>query len=211
MVLDAGSQTEIGTISVPGAYSIDDTLDHSLLYVGTLIGDVYAVDPVTMTVTRRYTGSQIGPHGYFAFSALVLADGRLALLGEAGGLPSVDAPTSFAIWGPSDNSFVLYGATWQTSGIPINCGLMAFSRSVDRKKVIFTSGGNLCEVDETTGQSIYASTPTSFLYRITISPDGKYIALPGYPGNAYIYDTQTLNLVSQFAVNGETGSGSAFF
>jgi hypothetical protein len=48
--------------------------------VGTLIGDVYAIDPVAMTVTQRYMASQIGPIGYLAVSALVLADGLGALL-----------------------------------------------------------------------------------------------------------------------------------
>jgi len=74
LVFDATSETEIGTISVPGAYGIDDTPDHTALYVGTLIGDVYAIDPVGMTVTKRYQASQIGPNGYLAFSAVVLAD-----------------------------------------------------------------------------------------------------------------------------------------
>ena len=40
---DARTQTKVGTITVPGAFGIDDTPDHSTLYVGTLGGDVYAV------------------------------------------------------------------------------------------------------------------------------------------------------------------------
>jgi len=80
-VLDAATQSKIATLDVPGAYGIDDTPDHSTLYVGTQIGDVYAIDATTMTVTQRYLAADIGPSGFAGFSAQVLADGRLALLG----------------------------------------------------------------------------------------------------------------------------------
>ena len=58
---------------------MDDTPDHTTLYVGTQIGDVYTIDTASLTVTHRYLASQIGPYGYQASTALVLADGRLAL------------------------------------------------------------------------------------------------------------------------------------
>ncbi len=106
MVLDAASETFLGAISVPGAYSIDDTPDHKTLYVGTALGDLYTVDPVSMRVTHRYVGSQIGPSGYFTDSALVLADGRLALFGGTGGV-SLDGSLDFAIWNPADNSLAI--------------------------------------------------------------------------------------------------------
>jgi DNA-binding beta-propeller fold protein YncE len=73
-VLDAASETEVGVISVPGAYSIDDSADHKTLWVATTLGDVYNIDPVLMTVTKRNAGSQIGPSGYYVASALVMAD-----------------------------------------------------------------------------------------------------------------------------------------
>ena len=67
-VFDPASETKIATIPVPGAFGIDDMPDHSTLYVGTLIGDVYSIDPVTMQVKQRYLASQIGPHGFQAWS-----------------------------------------------------------------------------------------------------------------------------------------------
>src|SRR6266480_3859518 len=76
LVLDAVSQKMIASISVPGAFGIDDTPDHTTLYIGTLLGDVYSIDPVAMQVKQRYIASQIGPYGYQAFSAQVLSDGR---------------------------------------------------------------------------------------------------------------------------------------
>lgn len=219
IVLDAATETEIGTISVPGAFSVDDTPDHSTLYVATLIGDVYAIDPVNMSVTHRYVGSQIGPSGYFAFSALVMQDGRLALLGEPGGFASVDGSQSFALWNPLDNSFSLNMAGLG-SGPQGSCGsfmgnIGGFSRTVDRQKIILASidsDSTLCEIDETSGQGISVSTGASFtMDNFRTTPDGKYIIVPGNPGGANIYDAQTLQRIGQFTVNGETATDSGFF
>src|SRR5579884_2195882 len=71
-VMDPGSESEVGVISVPGAYSIDDTADHKTLYVGTVIGDLYVVDPIAMKVVTRYGAAQIGPSGFPTISALVM-------------------------------------------------------------------------------------------------------------------------------------------
>ncbi|PYV35139.1 MAG: hypothetical protein DMG22_03395, partial [Acidobacteria bacterium] len=88
--LDANSETLVGAMVVPGAFSLDDTPDHSTLYVGTQIGDVYQLDPVGMKVTKRFPAASIGPYGFFANVALAMADGHLALLGGQGGIPGVD-------------------------------------------------------------------------------------------------------------------------
>jgi hypothetical protein len=207
-VFDAASETEIGTISVPGAYGIDDTPDHTALYVGTLIGDVYAIDPVAMTVTQRYMASQIGPIGYLAVSALVLADGRLALLGEPQGIPSVDGSPNFAIWSPSDNSFSLYGANGQS--LPCQ-PIFGFSRTVDRSKVIVAGGASpqeLCEVDESTGTVTHVAAVTS---PPVVTPDGKYIVLlaGGVNGSVYLLDAATLNPAGMFNLNAEAYAAEA--
>jgi hypothetical protein len=212
MVMDPASETEVGIISVPGAFSIDDTPDHSLLYVGTLIGDLYAVDPVSMTVTKRYVGSQIGAGGFSVFSAVVLANGELALLGATGGIPSVDGSSSFAIWNPLNNSLTKYD--------PQQCGALmgnigGFSRTVDRTKIILTSidsDATLCEVDETSGQANFVSTGASFtMVNFRTSPDGKYIIVPGFPGGVDVYDAQTLAPVTQFSTSGDSSTASGFF
>src|SRR5215472_10730541 len=49
-VMDSVNRTKIGTIAVPGAYGIDEAPDQSSIYVGTLIGDVYVIDPVGMRI-----------------------------------------------------------------------------------------------------------------------------------------------------------------
>ncbi len=200
IVMDAASETEIGTISVPGAYGIDDTPDHTLLCVATLVGDVYTIDPVSMTVTQRYMGSQIGPHGYLPFEALVLADGRLALLGSSGGILSVDGSINFAIWNPANNSFTLYGG----NGNSLPCvNIFEFSRTVDRTKVIVggsASPQKLCEVDESTGAVTETAAITS---SPVVTPDGKYIILlsGGIGATAYVLDANTLNPVGTIHLN----------
>jgi hypothetical protein len=81
IVVDAKTESEIGSISVPGALSVDDTPNHKTIYVGTAVGDLYALDPIAMTVKQRYPKPEIGPYGFFTSSAQVLSNGNVALLG----------------------------------------------------------------------------------------------------------------------------------
>ena len=220
-VLDSVTQKVRGRIDIPGAFGIDDSPDHGALYVGTLSGDVYAVDPVAMTVTRRYLASQIGPYGFQAFTALGLADGRLALLGAQGGIPSVDGSPSFAIWNPADNSITIYASGYgqgQLGGVPATlvCGGMGniggFERTPDRTRLILGSifsDGTLCAMDTRTGRDTYISTNPFSTIHITVSPDGKYVILPKYPDQVLVYDGPTLNKIGEIDVTGDTSSGAS--
>jgi hypothetical protein len=213
IVIDAASQTEIGIIGVPGAFGIDQTPDGKTLYVGTLIGDVYAIDPVAMAVKQRYMASDIGPSGFPAHTALVLSDGRLALF-EA----EYELLTPLGIWNPTDNSITIYGAY---QGTPIPCGpagngYSGFTLSVDRTQIIL-GGNNLCEMNPATGTGITAvgtSLAAVSLEHILTTPDGKYIIVPNNPLSnpvAVVFDAHTLATVAQFNVLGDTSSGSGFF
>jgi len=206
IVIDAASQTEIGTIGVPGAFGIDETPDGKTLYVGTLIGDVYTIDPVARAVKQRYIAADIGPSGFPAHTALVLSDGRLALLGaENSGV------TPIAIWNPTDNSITIVASEFGA------IGGIGYTLSVDRTQIILGIG-NLCEIDASTGTSICTGTPLEgvSLYHIVTTPDGKYIilanslSLQNQPV-AEVFDAQTLNLVEQFSVLGNTSSESGIF
>ena len=205
--LDARTEQLVGTIMVPGAYGIDDTPDHSTLYVGTQIGDVYKIDPVSMTVTRRFLSAGIGPSGFSAYSALVMADGRLALLGGQGGIPSVDGYSEFAIWNPVDNSISLYGG-----GV---CGILnmgVFTRTPDRTKLVVASidePAELCEFDAATGTGNFVIPGMAFIWHVAISPDGKWIIIP-QSGQAVVFDAHTLAQVAQFNVAGDTSSSGGF-
>lgn len=219
-VFDSTTETKIGAITVPGAYGIDQTPDSSTLYVGTLIGDVYAINPVSMTVIKRYLASQIGPYGYQTLIALPLSNGSIALLGAPGGIPSVDGSPSFAVWNPASNSITVYASSYgagQIHGPPVSvvCGTLenigGFALTADRTVVILgsiDSDSTLCELNPTTGQDIYVSTPSSFIYKVIASPDGNYLALPIYPNQVVLYNAHTLAKVTQFNVAGDTSSAS---
>jgi len=217
IVFDSTTETQIATIKVPGAFGIDETPDHATLYVGTLIGDVYTIDPVAMQVKHRYLGSGIGPYGYRAFSALALANGNVALLGAQGGIPSVDGSTSFAVWNPITNSTAIYTSVYgsgQLNGLPASvvCGgfmgnIGGFALTADRTKVIvgsIDSDDTLCEVDASSGQDTYVAA-TAYPIKIAISPDGRYLALPS-SSQVLLYDASTLQNLTSFPVAGDTSS-----
>jgi hypothetical protein len=213
-VFDSVTETQIATITVPSAYGIDENLDQSTIFVGTLIGDIYTIDPVTMRVQHRYPASQIGPYGYQAISALVLADGRLALLGEQGGIPSVDGSSNIAVWSPTDNSITIYGSS-NGFGVPSSplCGaslglhIFGFALTRDRTSILTGDGNGLCELNPSTGQ--YQSTAVNGNSgTIATSPDGRYLAFPSYPDGVVLYDAHTLNQITQFTVAGDTSSAS---
>jgi hypothetical protein len=201
-VLDDASETEIAVIEVPGAYGIDETPDHSTLYVGTLIGDVYAIDPVAMAVTQRYLASGIGPGGYPSVTALALADGQLALLTAANG---------FGVWNPTTNALTTYEYPCGNNQLPAT--LDGFALTADRKKIIAGISGSLCEVNPANGTYVSNTAAfDSFSYNILVSPDGKYIILPAYSASqAVLFDQTTLAQVAAFDVLGDTSGGSGFF
>lgn len=217
-VLDAAGEKQVASISVPGAYGMDDTPDHKTLYVGTQIGDLYAIDTASNAVVHRYVASQIGPNGFQALSALVLSNGSLALQGTAGGIPNVDGSPSMAVWNPTNNSLSLYATQYGAGEIPqgipftVVCGnssanIFGFARTADRSTIIIGTS-NLCEVDPSTGQSTYVS-PGVATAPIVTSPDGKYIALPNYPNQVVLFDQHTLQQVTAFTVADQALSTSA--
>jgi hypothetical protein len=200
-VMDSVNRTKIGTIAVPGAYGIDEAPDQSSIYVGTLIGDVYVIDPVGMRIKKRYIASEIGPYGYQAIIALALSDGRLALLGQQGGIPSVDGSSSVAIWNPGDNSITIYGSpntlvpSSPLCGVSLGLHIFGFGLTSDRTTLLVGDGA-LCELNAITGQSNSASFSANTGVIVT-SPDGKYIALPSFPTTILLIDPKTLNQVAQ--------------
>jgi len=213
LVLDSVSLTLIGSVPVPGAFGMDDTPDHSTLYVGTVLGDIYSVDPVAMQVKQRYLASEIGPYGFSGTSALVLSDGRLALLGAQGGFPSVDGSINFAIWNPADNSIVIYGGAPLGAPSQPDCvgNIGGFTRSADRTAVFvgsIDSDGTLCELIPATGQKLTTSIGGFSTTKIVVSPDGRYLAFVVYPNQVVLYDVHTLNRVAAFTPAGDTSSAS---
>jgi YVTN family beta-propeller protein len=218
-VIDPSTQQRIATIAVPGAYSIDATPDGSTLYIGTLIGDVYTVDPTTRKVTQRYLATEIGPYGYEALVALPLANGSVALLGQAGGIPSVDGSSGFAVWNPTNNSITMYGTGGMAGGPGLAaCGsaaglhIFGFALTRDRESIITGGGeGGICELDTTTGQ-FQSPAVNGHTFNIFTSPDGNYLAVPpAQNGEAWVtlYNAHTLAQVAQIAVSENADVSSA--
>jgi WD40 repeat protein len=225
-VFDSASETEVAVIPVPGAFAIGDSSDHKTLYVGTMIGDVYTIDPVAMAVTHRYLASQIGPYGFEASIALGLSNGDIALLGGAGN--AVDGSSSFAVWNVAQNSITIYASQYTASiqprGVPytVVCGssmgsLGGFALTADRDSILVgsvDSDATLCEVNASTGKDIYNTAKPFLLNNLLVTPDGKYVVLPDYgsgnAGQADLYDAKTLNKLSAFSVSGDTSTASGF-
>lgn len=214
-VLDAVTQTVVANIEVPGAFGIDDTPDHSTLYVGTLLGDVYSIDPVAMKVKTRYIAGEIGPYGFSSISAQVLADGRVALLGAQGGIPNVDGSTNFAIWNPADNSIVIYGSPSflpYSGGVPTQpfCpmgNIGGFARSGDRTSLFLgsvDSDGTVCQVVPSTGQLQSVVLGGFGSENLFPSPDGSYLALRGGSDQVIFLDAHTLS--QAFVIQAPSGS-----
>ena len=213
-VLDPRTETKIGSIAVPGAYGIDETPDHSVIYAGTQIGDIYAIDPAAMKVTNRHPAAQIGVSGYQAFEVRVLANGQLALLGGQGGIPSVDGYGSVALWSPLSNVLTVYNNFSH---------LGAFTLTGDRSLIVLgglLSPGGFCTLDPATGRVACVNTANSFLYNLATTPDGKSILVPYSDvqiandtvistGQILVYDATTLTQTSAFTVNEDLSSAAS--
>jgi DNA-binding beta-propeller fold protein YncE len=132
-VFDATQEIEIADIVVPFPWGIDISPDDTKLYAGTQIGAVYVIDPVQMQVINATPSQDIGPDGFFASEAFVLANGSLALLGAPGGL-AVDGFQNFAIWNPATNALAVVNSL---AAAPGGCSIQnigAFAVSGDRTK-----------------------------------------------------------------------------
>ncbi len=198
-VFDAALEANIGSISVPGAWGIDISPDSKTLYAGTLIGDVFQIDPVGMQVTKEFPASTIGPSGFPALETFVLADGRLALLGANGGI-GADGGQSIAIWNPTDNSIDMQGSGGPHGPCQVNIG--AFAVSGDREKVLWgsiDSDGTLCSYNPST-QQIAVGTFGGFLDQIIPTPDGTRFFVISHGNNADIrvFDASTVSQLAAF-------------
>ena len=150
-VFDAAQETQIGTIAGVAAWGMDISPYNGLLYAGTLWGDVYAIDPGALAITKRYLYSTIGPNGFAASGAKVLSDGRLALLGQVSiaGLNSFFGynASNAAVWDPASNNLDT-GANGTICPAVTSIGSLTVSG--DRSHVLVSSSnysGPVCSYD----------------------------------------------------------------
>jgi hypothetical protein len=199
-VFDAAQQAEIAQIPVPEAWGIDLTPSNGNLYAGTLIGDVYQIDTSTLSVIKRYPSASIGPSGFSASTALVLADGRLALQGRQGGILGIDGFGFGVVWDPVANTLDT-GASG--SGICGGVSNGAFVLNGDRTLVLGTSVDEgsaeaVCSYNPSTRVATYGSFPYStFVREIIPTPDGTRFFLTSNLDGIGVFDAGTVQLIGQ--------------
>ncbi len=212
-VFDSGTEQQIASIVVPGAFTVEQSSDGTELYVGSLHGDLFLVDPSALKVTQQIPSESIGPNGFTVVQAMQLADGRLALLGNT----ETDFSTwgAIGIWNRADNSLVQFTTNYAQNGWHLNglavCGeMLSFSYaklSPDRTKIYSGSNGSdstVCRIDANTLEAMgvtapdpgYAGNTTVFL-----PADGKEF-LTMSSGNAYLYDSNSMQITDKFSIEG---------
>jgi len=211
-VIDAQSESTVGKIPVPKPWTGDISPDHKTLYMGTLIGDVYEIDPVALNVRKRFVSSEIGAKGFAAYGARVMADGRLALLGSQagvflGGLPAIDGFKDLLIWNPSDNSSADYALDYNGRMVDHISG---FTLSTDRTKVILDANGatdvGISLFDPKSGIEKFILAPgIGSGFPVLTPPDGQTL-LVSFGTGLTVYDANTLIQMDQFVVgDGQEG------
>ena len=194
-VFDGTQETQIGSIVVPEPWGMDVVPDGSKLYVATTFGDVYLIDPGSMSVLQLFPSSTLGSQGYIATQVFILADGQLALLGQIGGF-YFDGSQDFAIWNPATNSINIQRAQLPIFGPYI--GQMALT--ADRTKVLV--GGATAQYielyDPSTNSALSANVTCGQIEEILPTPDGKRIIVVGLSGNVEVLDATTLADLGEF-------------
>jgi len=215
-VVDAATNTLKATLDIPGAFGIDQAPDGSVIYVGTMAGDIYVVDPVGLTVTKRYPSSGISPYGFVANAVYALANGQLLLEKYflVPGYSWVDGNGPLAMWNPANNNIVFFTTPGNINGqMPQEPSCLSGFENViltnNRSRVllvpVLTSEGSslLCSFDpvaDTWNWSTQISGGSSSAFAtFAISADGSTLAaFDGY--KIYNLDPATLNVKNSFAV-----------
>lgn len=219
-VVDANSRKLTATLTIPGAFGLDQAPDGSVLYVGTMLGDLYVVDPVQLTIIKRYASSTISPYGFPANAVYALANGQLILETYflIPGYSWVDGNGPLALWDPTTNNITVFGQI--TSGYGYNGTAptvpLCFNRfenvilTNNRTRVliapVLTGSGSsqLCSLDPAT-DTWNLSPPLSggslsALTTFGVSADGNSLfAFDGY--DIYNLDPATFALKSSFAAS----------
>jgi IPT/TIG domain-containing protein len=193
-VFDGATESQIGSIVVPLPFGLDVSPDGSALYVAATYGDVYLIDPSTLSVLQRYPSATLGSQGYTANEPLILASGQLALLGRWGG---IDGTITFAIWDPVTNNLQVVNPGFAIGQIALTS---------DRSKVVVgeADGGAWDIYDPSTGILLAESPPpgSGISSEILPTPDGTRLFLTYQNGLVAVYDSNTLAQLSTFTTGG---------
>jgi hypothetical protein len=201
-VIDGTTHTLSSVLTIPGAFGIDQAPDGSVLFVGTIQGDLYIVDPINLAVTRRYASSQIGPNGFVASMVYALSNGQLLLYTYAN--------QTLAMWDPATNAIVYF----QTSGSPtgqfcLGGGSPVFltrgrTRLIVSPSTYSSPAETVCSFDPvadtfTVTPTIADGSPVSSLSSFAQTPDGLTV-IAGNGINLYDLDSATMAIKNSFPV-----------
>ncbi|MGO8934658.1 MAG: IPT/TIG domain-containing protein [Terracidiphilus sp.] len=206
-VFSAASETQTAAISVPMAWGIDISPVDGSLWAGTFLGDLYHINTSTLSVIARYPASTIGPNGFEAQTALVLANGNLVLQGGARGILGVDGFGKNVMWDPSTNA-----VNTGNSGIGSLCGgnggiSLDGTRTIVLVTTVDEGGGALplCSYDSATGVAIYTTyvpTTATFVRQIVPTPDGTKVFVTTNLDGVDVFDPRTLQHIGQIGPPG---------
>jgi hypothetical protein len=194
-----------GTLVIPGALGLDQAPDGSVVYVGTMTGDLYVVDPIHLTILKRYPSTAISQYGFQANAVFALADGKLIL--EDYYLPWPGGEIDWmAVWDPTTNAIsLLVGPNGATSPYPETTSCTVRPELVmlanNRTRVLMYSGSHtqLCSLDPETGTwnlsagAFGTNLPTAFALT---ADSNTLLAFDGININSF--DATTLALKSSF-------------
>lgn len=197
-VFDAVQETQKATINVPLAWGIDISPIDGSLWAGTLLGDVYHINTSTLKIIQRYPANTIGNGGYGGATALVLADGRLALQGPPRGIGGVDGNGPAIVWDPATNAVDTGNPTWG-SVCPYTNGDFALDGTRTLILVAsITDTGGVCSYDAAARVETDATLPGSpFIWQIVPTPDGKKMFVTTNLNGIYVLDPKTLQTIGQ--------------
>jgi hypothetical protein len=215
-VVDAATSTMKATLDIPGAFGIDQAPDGSVIYVGTMVGDLYEVDPVNLVVLQRIPSASISAYGFQANAVYALANGELLLVKYllAPDLSWVGGNGPMALWNPATNNIQLFLTSDVSNGEEptlSTCldGFENITLTNNRTRVllqpVLTSEGSsqLCSLDPIADTWNWSGEVTggtdSSLTVLAVSADGNTLAaFDGY--DIYNIDPATLTVKNSFAV-----------
>lgn len=215
-VVDAATRTLKATLSIPGAFGIDQAPNGSVLYIGTTMGDIYIVDPISLVVLKRIPSSSISPYGFTANAVYALANGSLLLETYflVPGYSWVDGNGPLAVWNPSTNSISLLTQSNSQGGpFPQTPSCLSTVENVvltnNRSRVlllpVLTDQGSseMCSLDPIAGTwnwspQISGGTNSTFTAFAVTSDGSTLVTYDGF--DIYVLDASTLTLKSSFPV-----------
>ena len=195
-------QTRVAQISVPGASSVDLSLDGATVWIGTAIEQICAIDASSLKIKNRYTLTGLTPLPGTTFSRPV----EVLSLSNSKAMVRLRQPVSsealLALWDPATNSL-----TDLTSTAPalFQQGVGVLARSGDHSKVLAASNDSSGELALYDSNGRIVTGPrtlgTGLIRNLAASSDGTRLAavFAASGGTQLLLLDSSFNLVASYA------------